>query len=181
MTKTKRMCLINLFIVLWSPVILCAQSTEYKVKAAFLERFTRFIEWPESSAIADTSKPFILGIIGKNPFGLTLEEFYSYQKIRSKKVEIQYFSNPDGIEKCHLLFISHSNKTQLSRILSRIRNKPILSVSDTKNFAEEGVLINFYIVENKIRFEINESEARKSGLSISYLLLKMAKITNPSE
>jgi len=175
------MCLIYLVIILGLPVILYAQATEYTVKAAFLERFTRFIEWPESSAIADTSKPFILGVIGKNPFALILEEFYANQKIRNKKVEIRYFSSPDGIEKCHLLFISHSSKNQLSRILSRTRNKPILSVSDTKKFAEEGVLINFYIVENKIRFEINESAARKSGLSISYLLLNMAKITNRSE
>ncbi len=169
----------SLFLVLSLLGVTLAQESEYNVKALFLERFTRFIEWPEESAVNDISQPFILGIIGENPFGTILEQIYSQKKIKDKKVEIRYISDKNEIPGCHLLFISKSEKKALSKILSFTREKQILTVSDTKKFAAQGVLINLYIVENKIRFEINELEARDSGLFISYRLLNLAKIVNP--
>ncbi len=168
----------SLFLVLSLLGVTLAQESEYNLKANFLERFTRFIEWPEESAVNDISQPFILGIIGENPFGTILEQIYSQKTIKDKKVEIRYISDKNEIPGCHLLFISKSEKKVLSKILSFTREKPILTVGDTKNFAEQGVLINLYIVENKIRFEINELEARDSGLFISYRLLNLAKIVN---
>lgn len=177
----KKTCLVSLFLVLFLPVVILAQVSEYNVKAVLLERLTLFIEWPEESAVNDTSQPFILGIIGENPFGSILEQIYSNQKIKDKKVEIRYISKINEIPGCHLLFISKSEKKALSNILSFTREKPILTIGDTKNFAERGVLINFYIFENKIRFEINELESQKSRLFMSYRLLKAAKIVNQPE
>ncbi len=160
------------------PISAFAQQSEYTIKAVFLEHFTRFIEWPESSNIADTSYPFFIAIIGENPFGSILDQIYTEQKIRNKKVEILYISTPDGITDCHILFVSSSNKEILPEILSRTRNKPILTVSDTKGFAENGVLINFYLAGNKIKFEINETAVHESGLVMSYRLLNLARIVN---
>jgi hypothetical protein len=160
------------------PISAVAQQSEYTIKAVFLEHFTRFIEWPESSDIADTSAPFFIAIIGENPFGSILDQIYTEQKIRNKKVEILFISTPDGIPDCHILFISSSNREILPEILSRTRNKPILTVSDTKGFAENGVLINFYLAGDKIKFEINEKAVHESGLVMSYRLLNLARIVN---
>lgn len=160
------------------PMSSVAQQSEYTIKAVFLEHFTRFIEWPESSNIADTSSPFFIAIIGENPFGSILDQIYTEQKIRNKKVEILYITTPDEITDCHILFISSSNKEILTEILSRTRNKPILTVSDTNGFAENGVLINFFLTGDKIKFEINEKAAHESGLVMSYKLLNLARIVN---
>ena len=161
------------------PVVTRAQTSEYTIKAAFLERFTRFVEWPEESAVSDTTESFVLGIIGENPFGSILEQLYATQKIKNKEVEIQSLSNLDEISGCHLLFISKSKGKELSKILSLTKDKPILTISDANGFAENGVLINLYLAENKIRFEINETAVKVFGLTISYLLLNTAKIVNP--
>lgn len=161
------------------PISTVAQQSEYTIKAVFLEHFTRFIEWPESSGIADTSTPFVVVVIGENPFGSILEEIYAKQKMKNKKVEIRYILTPDEIDDCHILFISSSNKNILPEILSRTRNKPILTVSDTEGFAQMKVLINFYQSGNKIKFEINEKAVHESGLVMSYMLLNLAKIVNP--
>jgi hypothetical protein len=51
------------------PLCLFAQTqkySEYEVKAAFLEKFTRFIEWPSEVHIEDVSRPFVIGVIGEN-------------------------------------------------------------------------------------------------------------------
>lgn len=155
------------------------QEQEYQIKAVFLEQFTRFIEWPDSSGISDSSTPFIVSVIGKNPFGSILEQTYAQQMIKNKIVKILYITSPDEINDCHLLFISSSNKTILPEILSRTRGKPILTVSDTNGFAENGVIINFYLSSSKLKFEINEQAVHESGLVMSYMLLNLAKIIKP--
>ncbi len=160
------------------PLSAVAQQSEYTIKAVFLEHFTRFIEWPEPFEIDDASDPFCVAVIGENPFGSTLDQIYSEQKIKNRQVEIRYISAPDEITGCHILFISSSNKEILPEILSRTRDKPILTVSDTNGFAENGVLINFYLAENRIKFEINERAVHESGLIMSYRLLSLARIVN---
>ncbi len=179
MIFNKSIQIIICFVFLLLPIGAFAQTSEYTIKAAFLERFTRFIEWPDVSAVSDTTESFVLGVIGENPFGSILEQLYATQKIKNKEVEIQSLSNLDEISGCHLLFISKSKEKELSKILSLTKDKPILTISDANGFAENGVLINLYLAENKIRFEINETAVRVSGLTVSYLLLNAAKIVNP--
>lgn len=170
--------IIILLLLFPSAFNLAAQPAEYNIKAVFLERFTRFIDWPENTEINDPDKPFIIGVIGDNPFGSILEEVYANQKIKNKKVEIIYINDINRISGCQMLFISGSKENELNNILSYTRNKPIITVGDTRNFAESGVLINFFLEKNHIRFEINESAVKKTGLIMSYHLLKAAKIIN---
>ncbi len=155
---------------------LSAQKSEYAIKAAFLERFSRFVEWPEGSVVNDSSKPFIIAVIGENPFGSLLNKINMKRNGKQKRIIIRYFSTIDDFKNCHLLFISGSMESALSLILSAINNKPILTISDTPEFAHKGVHINMYRDYQKIRFEINEKAVRKSGLHMSHLLLRMSKI-----
>ncbi|MCD4695436.1 MAG: YfiR family protein, partial [Bacteroidales bacterium] len=86
MIKKIKIFLIVLFGFLIIPIMIFSQTEEYTIKAVFMERFTRFTEWPAESAINDTTKPFVISVIGKNPFGNLLEETYSSQKILNKNV-----------------------------------------------------------------------------------------------
>lgn len=184
MNNIKKATLMSLLLVLFWPVITLAQTSEYQeytLKAEYLERFTHYTEWPEESAISDTSQPFVLGVIGESPFGSILDDTYAKLKIRDKNVEIRYYSKPAEIEGCHLLFIGNINKKSLSEILAHTKVMPVLIVSDTKDFASEGVHINLYLSQEKVRFEINESAVKESGLQMSYKLLKLGKIVIPTE
>ena len=98
---------ILLFVVIL-PFSLFGQISEYQVEAEFLERFTRFIEWPESSDNSDTTKPFVLGIIGESPIQSVLEENYIQRKIKGERVELRYISNLEEILGCHMLVIAKS-------------------------------------------------------------------------
>ncbi len=118
-------------------------------------------------------------MIGKHPFGDLLDVIYAERKIKNKTVEIRYLSKEEEILQCHLLFITESGRDELSSILSLTKDKPILTVGDSKGFAEKGVHINFYLDEGRIRFAINESAVRQSGLQMSYRLLRSARIVNP--
>ncbi len=174
--KTTVITLLVLFSLL--PVWASAQSSEYLIKAAFLERFTHYVDWPESSDISDTNKPFILGVIGDNPFEDYLEQNFSEIKIKNKQVEIRFYNAVEEIEECNLLFVSQSEKKRIPEIIAFTKNKSILTVSDSKGFAERGILINMYVLNHEIRFEINEKAVNQSDLLVNYLLYSSAKIIN---
>ena len=154
---------------------LLAQTDEYVLKAAFVERFTRFVDWPDQKISDLSAKRFVIGIVGKNPFGKKLERAFKSRSPHYPKLVFRNFNAADSIS-CHLLFISRSAKKHLPQILKKIAGRPILSISDAEGFGRMGVHINLFISQDHLRFEINKEAAQKTGLRISSKLLKNAHI-----
>ena len=170
-----------LLFILVDTISILPRKKDLILKAIFLERVTRFIEWPDSVKLEDSSKPFILVVLGENPFNGLLENIYSKYKIKNKSVEIKYLSDVKNIFPCHCLFIALSGRQHVGNIITMLRNKPILTISQSQELAELGIHINLYIDNNRLRFIINESAARNAGLKMSYHLLTLAKVINPVE
>jgi hypothetical protein len=181
----KRSCILIVLsiMILLSSLPLSGIEDEYYRKAALFRVLSQHIKWPKDSDVNDPKKPFVLGVIGKNPFGSILETAYSREenKIKDKKVEIRYISKLEEIASCHILFISKSIDKELEEILAITRGKPILTIGEAKGFAEKGVLFNLYIRREEIRFEINALALRESRLILSSQLLSVAKIVGPLE
>jgi hypothetical protein len=147
---------------------------EYQVKAAFLFNFAKFVEWPNGS-FPDGNSPFLLAVIGKDPFGESLDSLKG-KTVGNREIVIKRIADIDRLEKCHILFICDSEKDRLKPILRKAESAKMLTVSDLKGFCEAGGHIAFYLEENKLRFEINNEDAQRNGLKISSQLLKLAKI-----
>lgn len=168
----------KIIFVLLVPAGLSVQAqryNEYEVKAAFLERFTRFVEWPDSNLMNNVDKPFIIGILGENPFNSILEKTYAKQKIKNKKVEIRYISELKEIDDCNILYISRSALKRIDQIISYVKKIPILTVGDDKRFSGKGVQITLFVENNHVYFEIDKDAVNLSGLYMNSLLLKMSK------
>jgi hypothetical protein len=171
-----RKTLILIVILFCVPSLSSAQPFEYKLKAEFLERFTRFIDWPTESAVSDTSKPFCICVIGQNPFGPYLKQLADTVKIKGKVVEVHEMQDSKTVDICQIVFIPQTEKSHLGEILKLTQNKPILTVADTDGFGGDGVLINFYETGSYIRFEINMNAVERSKLKFSSRLLKLARL-----
>jgi hypothetical protein len=156
--------------------VFAAEVTEYQLKAEFIERFTRFIDWPAQSA-AETS-PFVICVFGNDPFGPYLRTLAETRRIKGRSVVVRQTNEEDlaGLADCDLVFIAASQRKNLSRILAVTSRRPILTIGDGPGFAEAGVLINFYNVGDRVRFEVNSDAAEQSGLRIGSKLMKLAKI-----
>ena len=152
------------------------QSRESLVKAGYIEKFTHFVQWPETSTKSESIYVFTLAVIGENTFGNDLDNLFSKTKIKNNRVQIKYISSVDEIGDCLILFISGSEKNNLTRILQQTTGKPILTISDSKGFCIKGVIINMFQEGDYIRYEINRSALGKSGLIINSLLLNSAVI-----
>lgn len=153
-----------------------AQVSYNDVKAVFIERFTRFIEWPAEKSMDDTTRLFKITVLNDKNFYNTLNNIYSDQKIYNKKVQVKHISNYKDIENCHLLFIGDNQSGNLKNILKTAQEKNILTISDKKGFSEKGVHINFFVKNEQIRFEINQESLKEAHFTVSYLLLNVAKI-----
>ncbi|MEI6563024.1 MAG: YfiR family protein [bacterium] len=149
--------------------------SEYSVKAAFLNNFIHFVEWP-LSAFPDPGAALTIGVLGDDPFGPLLEQAVKEEKAKGNGVVIRRFKSVDDVTSCHVLFISRSEKERMFLILKRLEEVPILTVSEMEGFADHGGIVNFYIENNRIRFEINKESAYRKGLKISSRLLCLARI-----
>lgn len=150
------------------------QTQEYIVKAVFIERFARFIEWPQGSKVNNSDKPFIIGIVGENPFGTELERLYKQQTIKDKRVLIIYISDYKQIERCDILFISKSEQTRVHLIMDFCKAKPIVVISDIEKSQAMGVHITMGMQQNKVVFALNDAAFQQSACKVDYRLKQYA-------
>jgi hypothetical protein len=152
-----------------------SNSTEYQLKAVFLYNFTRFIDWPEN-AFHSVDAPFVIGIVGDNPFGNYLQEVVNNDSVGLHPIIIKYFSKPEKVADCHLLFINSNDPEQIKSVLNITSGKSILTVNDTPNFSRWGGHVQFYNQQNRIKLQINASATKDAHLTVSSKLLNLARI-----
>jgi len=148
--------------------------SEYDVKAAFLLNFVRFVDWSDRTR-GETGNELILGITGEDRFGNALNLIRG-TKVKGRTLVINNAVDSNNLTNCDILFISSSEKDRLPSLMAALRDLPILTVSEIEGFARRGGIINFIIVGNKIRFEINPDAAKQVGIHISAQLLQLARI-----
>jgi len=149
-----------------------AAPTEHEIKAGCLVNFAKLIVWPER-AFADSTVPFSIGILGKDPFGDALERVFKDQMVHGREIAIRRSS---GHLSCQLLFVSSTESENVSRVLQGIRGLPIVTVSEIEGFAELGGVIEFYIRENTVQFVINVGAADRVGVKIDSGLVSLASV-----
>lgn len=147
---------------------------EYEVKAAFLLKIPSFVDWPTNVFLLAESH-LAIGIIGKDPFGQVLDQLAQQKTSHGRRFTVHRCADVDeAIEKkCHLVFVSSSEKDRVERIVQRLRGKPVLTIGDTPGFCERGIVINLVVIDKRVRFEINVETARDAGLKISSQLLDL--------
>ncbi len=145
--------------------------TEYEIKAAYLYNFIKFVSWSDENTL---DKEYLnVCILGKDPFQELIDP------IEGKTIQgraIKLFKAPSYSDdlNCNVVFISSSEQRTVEQLLDKPEFRNALTVSDMDDFAKFGGMIGFVHVGNVIRFEINLSKARQSGVAISSKLLELA-------
>ena len=151
-----------------------AATPEYKLKAALLYKLTKFVEWPTG----DNGIAFHLCVLGEDVFGDALTPL-AQRKVKQQPIKISNFERSDAIEDhCHLLFVTDSKRPFLDSILAGIKRPGTLTISDIKDFATQGGMIEFTRGERKVGFKINLKAAKDAGLSVAAPLLELSTVIN---
>ncbi|MDH5716907.1 MAG: YfiR family protein [Spirochaetia bacterium] len=145
---------------------------EYNIKAYFIYNFIKFITWPN----IENSKTFNIAILGENTeIEAPLKIIASQKTAKDMPIKIDILSKLENVNNSyHIIFIPKNNSEKLTKIL-RIKNEsPVLIISEKKNMISFGVDINFLLLDNAIRFEINYSSLKKRNIKVNSNLLRLA-------
>lgn len=146
-------------------------DTNARIKSVFIYNFTRYVEWPADYQTGN----FIITMFGTNAAMLAeLNTMAKTKTVGAQKIEIRNTTTLDGIGKCNILYVTPDVTTPLSDIIARINGKSILLVTEKQGYALKGAAINFVVVENKQKFELNKANAEKYNLKVSAQLVTLS-------
>jgi hypothetical protein len=159
-----------------SPALLAQESTklEYQVKAAFLLNFAKFVEWPSRAFVLPTD-PIVICVVGRDPFGSSLNRIVSGERIQSRDVSTRYLPVDGSLSSCHILYISSAEQKRYMEILKMVRDSSVLTVGEVPGFSDHGGMIEFVIDQEKLQFFINSAAVDTAGLKVSSRLLRVAR------
>jgi hypothetical protein len=146
---------------------------QYRVKAAFLRNFGRFVEWPAQSLPA--RGVLIIGFVGDDRFGDVLEEELRFKAAGGHPIRLRRLRWNQQLTTCHILFVSASESAHLQSILQEVAKESVLTVSDLGGFAQVGGMIELIAGGNRLQFDINRQTALNARLKIDTKLLSAAR------
>jgi hypothetical protein len=155
-----------------------ARPDEYQVKAAFLYNFVKFIDLPDELFI-DSAKTTIC-IFGEDPFEEHID-LVQGKYAKNRVLTVKHIKSIHEAGDCQILYISPSEKKNITQILKELEGHSIVTIGDTEGFAQQGVIINFFLEQDMVRFEININAAKHAKIQISSKLLKLAKIIDETQ
>lgn len=153
-------------------------NVEYKIKAAYLYNFTKFITWP-----AINGATFNLCILGRDPFGTVIDPIEEKTAFaRTIKIfrlnEADFLSTSTVAPDCYILYVNEANSQKM--VFEKIQATPhkpgTLIVGEGEAFAAEGGMIGFVNRNGKIKLQINLQAVNQTSLKISAKLLEVAEL-----
>lgn len=156
-----------------APVRAQEESLEAPLKATFLYRFGDFVTWP-SAAFAAPSAPLNICVVGADTFGEILDQAVAGQQAGGRPLAVYRVAMLDRTAACHIAYIAGSPAQPVDQALAAVRGAPVLTVTDAAAGAGARGVVHFEVVENRVRFHVDEEAAAHNGLVVSSRLLGVA-------
>lgn len=149
------------------------ESLEAPIKATFLHRFGDFVDWPEGAFEVPLGAMTIC-VVGEDPFGQIMEAVVRDQLSHGRPIRLRRIPVLDAQQGCHIAYLAGSRRQSVGEALEATRGVPVLTVTDEASGDDARGVIHFEIVDNRVRFHIDELAADRRGLSVSSRLLALA-------
>jgi TonB family protein len=153
-----------------------AQSAnEYQVKAAYLYNFAKSAVWSNQS-LPDGSSALVIGVVGgDDEFVDILKKMVTGKSIGTHPVEVERVSTEDELKSCQLIFIrSSAGRKRTQAVISALANASVLLVGEDEDFLREGGMINLFLKNGTVRFEVDRSSLDRTNIHLSPELLALA-------
>lgn len=146
-------------------------SEEAALKAAFVYRFAQFTQWPPPP-----QRDFTYCLAGAPDMGDALRALVSRQHdFAQVRVLTLHLAQATQATNCQLLMLSQMERQEMQRWHQALADLPVLIVADTPEALRSGAVIALTQEPNGLSFRINNTEARRRGLTLSSQVLKLAR------
>ncbi len=172
----KTTALLTSMLLLAPPAISAPEdSLEAGIKATYLYKMAPFVEWPGSAFKGETT-PFVICVIGRDPFGPLLDRAVAGQRVGSHPIIVNRLAVAVHDSRCHIAYLGGSPTQGVKEALQLLDKAPVLTV--TSGPATPGA-VDFVVTDGRVRFRIDNQAAADGGLSISSKLLSLALSVKP--
>src|ERR1700733_8154453 len=175
-TSNLRMAL-TLLTAVWAmspaarPANAAESYSEDAVKAAFLYRFTSYVDWP-SQAAADPQ--FTIAVLDADGVAAELGRLLQNRQIQNRPAQVRSIKNLRELDGAQMLYIGGSHPDELGRMITSVAGRPVLVVTNADGGLDAGSSVNFLLIDQRVRFEISLDAAQGSGLRVASELLAVA-------
>ena len=149
------------------------ETLENDVKAAFLYNFTKFVEWPQSGGRGN--EPFRICVLADPVFVRTVDRIIEGESIQGRRLVRTEPQTVDDARACNILYVGRSEAERGARMMSAVRQLPVLTVGDTPKFVDQGGAIGFVLENDRVRFDVSAPAVDRAGLKVSSKLLRVAR------
>ena len=147
---------------------------ERQIKAAFLYNFVKFVDWP-NEVLPATDDTISICVLSDDPVYEALETING-KTVKGRRLTVRRVDAVKDLALCHVAYFGITEEKRLPQFITGLQGSIVLTVGEIDRFAQSGGIINFVVVNNKVRFEINVDRAERAHLKLGSLLLSVATI-----
>jgi len=147
-------------------------ALERRVKAAFLYKFLGYAEFPPG-AFFDGSSPVLIGVVGADDLAAELARAVAGRTVNNRPVVVRVLRDTDVQAPLHLLFVGGADPLRVGRMV-RQASAAMLVVTECEDGLRQGSVINFRIIDERVRFDVSLDAAERNGIKLSSRLLTVA-------
>jgi hypothetical protein len=147
---------------------------ERRVKAAFLYKFLGYADFP-SAAFADVGSPVTIGVVGSDEMAAELSRVVAGRQVRGRPIVVRALREGEPGQ-VHLLFVAGNDSARAARVLRAAATTAtaLLPVTECELGLQSGSVINFRIIEERVRFDVSLDSAERNNVKLSSRLLTVA-------
>lgn len=160
---------LTLIIFLSCCLISSSNAQVEKLKAAYLFNFASMTNYPPSLQEGD----FVIAVLGNNPIIAELEAIAKTKKIGSQSITVKKINSVGEIGQAQMVFVPDDSKSKMPDIISKTSSGATVVVAETDGACAKGAIFNLVLVEQKLRFEVNEEKANLKGVKLAANLVKL--------
>jgi hypothetical protein len=148
-------------------------NLERNVKAAFLYKFLGYVDYPEA-AVPAAGEPLVIAVLGADEVAEELARISAGRSMHGRAVAVRKLRAGEAPGRVHMLFIGDGDAGEVDKALAAVRSAPVLTVTETGRNLRQDSVINFRVVDERVRFEVSLDAAEKNHLKLSSRLLAVA-------
>ena len=154
--------------------IVCAfgqtEKPIHEIHAAMIYNFMKYVQWPDDG----TTGEFVVGVLGEDNVFNTLKSYYDGKPKGSKKYAIKKLADASEAASCSVVYIGKNKSREFENVKNAVSGKPVLTITDSFNLGKKGSCINLKVIEDRLKFEINQNSINSATLKVASQLTSMA-------
>jgi len=144
---------------------------EAEAKAAFIYNFVQFTNWP--AGLLSSATAINVCLRPDAAVGLALASL-SGKQVHGVPLVVSALRE-EAVATCHVVFVEASDGAWMRKLAAMSPPLPLLTIADLPDPGAAAPMITLTLVGRKIAFDVDASQARRAGLTISSRVLQLAR------